>query len=240
MEESSPSATWWTEPDDESYYIGDARDSDAAEYETKKDKIRVAGEETVPEKRLGKVSNTYPPVFRAKPTESYLEWRRSVEFWICGEGGHIPSELIGPRMMVQLKDRAAQLVKHLDNKDVNGPNSKDIILKALERSPLIRQLDKHRMDEHRKRLLQLNRVWGESMESYVTRADIYRSHLAGLGTGLEMGEAFYVGHLLDYAWFTKRDRAMIKTKAGSDTDEALITSAMVELAPDLDGSKAFQ
>ena len=49
---------------------------------------------------------------------------------------------------MQLRDRAAQLVKHLDNRDVSGPDGKDIILKALERAPLIMQLDKHRVDEH--------------------------------------------------------------------------------------------
>ena len=69
-------------------------------------------------------------------------------------------ELIGPRMMVQLKDRAAQLVKHLENADVNKEDGKQIIFQALEASPLIKQLDKHRVDEHRRRLMALNRVWG--------------------------------------------------------------------------------
>jgi len=46
-------------------------------------------------------------VFRAKPQESYLEWKRSVEFWIAGEGDSLPPELVGPRMMVQLKDKAS-------------------------------------------------------------------------------------------------------------------------------------
>ena len=52
------------------------------------------------------ISSTYPP-FRKKPQESYVEWKGSVEFWIGGGGGQLPVELIGPRMMVQLKDRAA-------------------------------------------------------------------------------------------------------------------------------------
>ena len=45
-----------------------------------------------------------------------------MEFWIGGEGTQLPVELIGPRMMVQLKDRAAQLVKHLNIADVNQAN----------------------------------------------------------------------------------------------------------------------
>ena len=144
-------------------------------------------------------------------------------------------ELIGPRMMVQLRDRAAQLVKHLDNQDVSGPDGKDIILKALERSPLIRQLDRHRVDEHRRRLLQLSRAVNESIESYVTRASLCRSHLASMGSGFEMGETFFVGHVLDHARLSRRDRAMIKTEAGGEVDEQLVTSAMIELAPDLEG-----
>ena len=183
------------------------------------------------EKKSTQISNTYPPILRAKPTESYLEWRRSVEFWIGGEGGQLPKELIGPRMLVQLRDRAAQLVKHLDNKDVSGPDGKDVILRALERSPLIMQLDKHRVDEHRRRLLQLSRAVNESMESYVTRASIYRE-LSGMGSGLEIGETFFVGHLLDHARLSRRDRAMLKAKAGGEVNEALVTAAMIELAPD--------
>ncbi|CAE7901225.1 unnamed protein product, partial [Symbiodinium necroappetens] len=117
--------------------------------------VKVVGEG----RKSTKISNSYPPVFRAKPQESYAEWKRSVEFWIGGEGDQLPADLIGPRMMVQLKDRAAQLVKHLTNKDVNGADGKEKIFKALERAPIIRQLDKHRVDEHRRRLLQLSREW---------------------------------------------------------------------------------
>ena len=136
--------------------------------------VKVVGEDDVlkyGEKKQsgGRVSSTYPPVFRARPQESYSEWKRSVEFWIGGEGGQLPPELIGPRMMVQLRDRAAQLVKRLSNKDVNGPDGKDIIFKELERSPLIRQVDKHKIDEHRRRLMHLNRAPHESIESYITR-----------------------------------------------------------------------
>ncbi|CAE7843546.1 unnamed protein product [Symbiodinium necroappetens] len=196
-----------------------------------KGQVKVVGEG----RKSTKISNSYPPVFKAKPQESYAEWKRSVEFWIGGEGDQLPADLIGPRMMVQLKDRAAQLVKHLTNQDVNGPDGKDKIFKTLERAPIIRQLDKHRIDEHRRRLLQLSRAPSESMESYVTRASIYRSHLAGLDNSLEMGEAFYVGHLLDHARLSKRDRAMIKTKAGTETDEERVTGAMIDLALELEG-----
>ena len=51
--------------------------------------------------RKGKLSSSYPPIFRAKPGESYKEWRRSVDFWLGGEGNAIPAELIRPRIMFQ-------------------------------------------------------------------------------------------------------------------------------------------
>lgn len=108
-------------------------------------------------KLKGKASNSYPPIFRAKPGGSYRDWRRSVDFWLGGEGHQIPPEYIGPRIMVQLRDRAAQLVKHLNNSDVNTEDGMKKIFQVLERSPLVKQLDKHRVDQHRKRLMALNR-----------------------------------------------------------------------------------
>ncbi|CAE7238450.1 TY4B-J, partial [Symbiodinium sp. CCMP2456] len=208
----------------------------------RKGEVKVVGEDTILEKEKkigGRVSSTYPPTFRAKPQESYAEWRRAVEFWIGGEGSQLPPELIGPRMMVQLRDRAAQLVKRLSNADVNGPDGKEVIFRELEKSPLIKQVDKHKVDEHRRRLMQLNRAPHESVESYITRASLYRGQLLGLDSSLAMGEAFYVGHLLDHAHLSRRDRAMIKTKAGTDTDEHLVTSAMVELACELEGEPGY-
>ena len=178
--------------------------------EDRKGIVRVVGEENSIEKEKekkggGKVSNTYPPVFRARPQESYAEWKRSVEFWIGGEGSQLPAELIGPRMMVQLRDRAAQLVKRLTNEDVNGPDGKYVIFRELEKAPLIKQVDRHKVDEHRRRLMQLNRAPHESIESYITRASLYRGQLLGLDSSLAMGEAFYVGHLLDHAHLSRGD-----------------------------------
>ena len=146
----------------------------APEEEEEKGVVKVAGSGAGAERKgPGRVSNTYPPVFRARPQESYQEWRRSVEFWVGGEGNQLPVELIGPRMTVQLKDRAAQLVKHLQIADVHGLDGNEVIFRELEKSPLIKQVDRRRVDEHRRRLMQLSRAPGESMESYVTRAGVY-------------------------------------------------------------------
>ena len=189
-------------------------------------------------KAQGKVSSSSPPVFKAKQGENYREWKRSVKFWLRGEGQNLPTSLIGPRVMVQLRERAAQLVKHLEPEDVDGKGGLDLIFQVLEKSPLIRQSEKHRVDWHRKRLLNLSRMAGESLESYITRASLYRDQLAGLDASLSMGERFFVGHLLDHAKLTRRDKAMLKTHAGDET-EGGITSAMMELSGELEGEAGF-
>lgn len=139
------------------------------------------------------------------------------------------------RVMVQLRDRAAQLVKHLEPEDVANADGLEKIFAVLENSPLIGQSDKHikhRVDWHRKRLLSLTRVAGESLESYITRAGLHKNQLEGLDSALSMGEKFFVGHL-DHAKLTRRDKAMIKTHAGGE-QETSITSAMMELSAELE------
>ena len=81
-------------------------------------------------------------------------------------------------------------MKHLSNADVSGCGGKEVIFKAVEKAPIIRQLDRHRVDEHRRRLMQLSRAPGESMESYVTRAGIYRNHLTALTRRLRWATPF--------------------------------------------------
>ena len=189
-------------------------------------------------KTNGKVSSSYPPVFKAKQGESYRDWKRAVKFWLRGEGHQLPHHLVCPRVMVQLRERAAQLVKHLEPEDVDGKPGLELIFQTLEKSPLIRQSEKHRVDWHRKRLLNLNRLPGESLESYITRAGLYRSQLEGLDESLSMGERFFLGHLLDHAKLTRRDKAMIKTHAGAENESA-ITGAMMELAAELEGEAGY-
>ena len=86
------------------------------------------------------------------------EWKRGVDFWIRGEVGSLPDELIGPRVMVQLRDRAGQLVHHLSNADVNRTDGLQVIFQTLEKSPIIRQLDRRKIDQRRKRSMQLKRL----------------------------------------------------------------------------------
>ena len=186
----------------------------------------------------GRMNSSYPPIFNAKPGECYSDWKRGVGFWLAGEGRALPAEVIGPRIMVQLRFRAGKLVKQLTPAMVEGPDGKQIIFDALEKTPLIRQMDKNRIDQMRKKLTSLKRFAGESMASYITRASVYRMELAGESEAMEMGESFYVGHLLDNALLTKRDRALIRSKAFDDSEEQ-ITEAMLDLAVDLEGVQGF-
>lgn len=189
-------------------------------------------------KQLGKVSTSYPPVFRARQGENYRDWKRSVRFWLHGEGQQLPTSLVGPRVMVQLRERAAQLVKHLEPEDVNGKDGLDKIFTTLERTPIVKQNEKHRVDWHRKRLLTLNRFAGESLESYITRAGLYRDQLAGLDDSLDMGEKFFVGHPVDHARLTRRDKALVRTHA-LDEGEVAVTGAMMELSAELEGEPGY-
>lgn len=69
-----------------------------------------------------------------------------------------------------------------------------------------------------------------SLESFLNRADIYRKENQA-SPAYQVGEQFYLGHLLDAAKLTKRDLALIKAAAGGALeDETAVTFAMLELA----------
>ena len=70
--------------------------------------------------------------------------------------------------------------------------------------------------------LRLRRLPGESIESYVTRGSIYRTQLQALDNDMQMGEYFFTGHLLDGARLTRRDKVMIRTRAGSDSEDRTV------------------
>ena len=53
-----------------------------------------------------------------------------------------------------------------------------------------------------------------------------------------MGERFYVGHLMDHARLSRRDKVLVRARAGDETEEA-ITNALVELAAELEGEHGY-
>ena len=184
----------------------------------------------------GKVSTSYPPIFYARPGESWDDYWRSVTFWVASEGKSLPAEMRGPRLMQQLRERAGKIVQHLSVDKVSGPDGIDIIRREMEKSPIIKILDNRKVDKRRQKFMKLGRLPSESIESFLNRAEIYRRE-NDTSPEYHVGSKFYVGHLLDAAKLTKRDLALIKASTGGTLeDEDKVTTALLELADQLEGA----
>ena len=61
-----------------------------------------------------------------------------MSFWIASEGRALPAEMRGPRLMQQLRERAAKIVQHLTVEEVSGADGVDVIKKTIEASPIIK------------------------------------------------------------------------------------------------------
>lgn len=187
----------------------------------------------------GKIPSSYPPIFYARPGESWEEYWRSVTFWVASEGRSLPNKMQGPRLMQQLRERAAKIVQHLSVEQVSQSDGLDLIRRTIEASPIVKLLDQKRVDRRRQKFMKLSRLAGESLESFLNRADIYRRENQA-SPAYQVGEQFYLGHLLDAAKLTKRDLALIKAAAGGALeDETAVTFAMLELADQLEGVQGF-
>ena len=123
----------------------------------------------------GKISSTYPPIFCARPGESWEDYWRSVMFWLASEGKSIPLEMQGPCLMQQLRERAAKIVQRLTVDQVSSSDGINIIRKEMEKSPIIRILDNKKIDKRRQKFMRLARLPNESMEGFINRAEIYRT-----------------------------------------------------------------
>ena len=186
-----------------------------------------------------KLSSSYPPIFYARPGESWQEYWRTVEFWLASEGKSLPPEVQGPRLMQQLRERAAKIVQHLTVQEVAAEHGIDLIRQTMEKSPIIKILDTKKVDKRRQKFMRLGRLSGESIESFLNRAEIYRRENQS-SPDYTVGSKFYVGHLLDAAKLTKRDLALIKAAAGGSLEhEEPVTLALLDLAEQLEGLPHF-
>ena len=182
-----------------------------------------------------KLSSSYPPIFYARPGESWADYWRTVQFWLASEGRTLPAEVRGPRLMQQLRERAAKIVQHLTVCEVSGENGIEIIKATMEKSPIIKILDTKKVDKRRQKFMRLGRLPSESIESFLNRAEIYRRENQS-SPDYTVGSKFYIGHLLDAAKLTKRDLALLKAAAGGTLeDEEAVTVALLELADQLEG-----
>ena len=130
-----------------------------------------------------------------------------MEFWLGGEG-HIPEEYI----------------------DVNKSDGVQKIFDVLERSPLVEQLDKRRVDQQRKKLMALSRYAGSRAVSHVA-ASTGPSLLDWLPRWRWASGSMWA---FDGPCPPREERA----RAGNETEEA-ITNAMVELAAEPEGEHGF-
>ena len=186
-----------------------------------------------------KLSSSYPPIFYARPGESWQEYWRTVEFWLASEGKSLPPEVQGPRLMQQLRERAGKIVQHLTVQEVAAEGGINIIRQTMEKSPIIKILDTKKVDKRRQKFMRLGRLAGESIESFLNRAEIYRRENQS-SPDYTVGSKFYIGHLLDAAKLTKRDLALIKAAAGGSLEhEEPVTLALLDLAEQLEGLPHF-
>ena len=110
-----------------------------------------------------KIPSTYPPSFSANGDESYTHWKRAVQCWIAGEGRQLPEDVMGPRCLSVLKGRASVIVRHLKIEEVSKPGGLALVFKALEASPLVKELDGQRGEKAQREFLRCRRQSGESM-----------------------------------------------------------------------------
>ena len=183
-----------------------------------------------------KIPSTYPSAFTASPGESYKEWRRAVECWIAGEGGQLPSEVIGPRVLTVLKGRASVIVRHLKVEDVSKADGLRLVLRALEDSPMVRELDGQRGEKAQREFLRCKRQAGESMDSFIMRVQAQRAVMEEEDESFSVGDRFLVGYILDNAEITLKDRVMLLAAAQNQMTTAAIFPALRRMGPFLQGT----
>lgn len=137
--------------------------------------------------------------------------------------------------MQQLRERAGKIVQHLTVEQVSAENGITLIQQTMEKSPIIRLLDQKRVDQRRQKFVRMSRLSGESIESFLNRAEIYRQENQS-SPAYQVGSKFYVGHLLDAARLTKRDLALVKAASGGTLDEEdKVIGSLMDLADQLEG-----
>ena len=183
-----------------------------------------------------KISGTYPPAFSASPSESYLEWKRSVKCWIAGEGGQLPEEVMGPRCLAMLKGRASVIVRHLKIEEVSQSGGLDLVFQALESSPMVMELDGQPGEKAQREFLRCRRQAGESMESFLMRVQAQRAVMEEEDPTFAVGDRFLVGYILDHAELTLKDRVMVLAAAQNQMSSLSVFPALRRMGPFLQGT----
>ena len=113
-----------------------------------------------------------------------------MHFWVAGEGGVLPAEVIGPRTMTFLKGRAAILTKRLAIGDVAKDGGLQLIFDTLESSSLLPDLAGQRGERAQREFLRCRRSPGESIDSYLMRVEDQRDLKLEDNQDLTVGDKF--------------------------------------------------
>ena len=91
-------------------------------------------------------------------------WKAS-EGGTATEGGPIPLETVGPRIMTKLTDVAALACSYLTTERVAEADGEQLIYDTLGASPLIKELQVQAANNTQNEFLRLRREQNESMDS---------------------------------------------------------------------------
>ena len=186
--------------------------------------------------KFGRIPNSWPEQFSGEADgPTFPQWQRSNGLWIAGEDGQLPASVIGPRVLSVLFGTAGLVTNHLSAEDVQHEGGLELIYSVLEKSPLMKEMAGAKGDRVHSEFKALKRRTNESMDSFVTRAVLLRQELLRQDPNFGMGERFFVGHLLDGAQITGRDRAMVLGGAGHKLTESDVCDALRRLGPHLAG-----
>ena len=183
-----------------------------------------------------RIPSSYPASFAAQSTESYKEWKRAVQMWIAGEGGMLPCEVIGPRVLSVLKGRASILTRKLTVDEVSRPEGLALIFSTLESSSLVQELSGQRGERAQREFLQCKRAPHESLDSFLMRVEAQRDLMLEEDAEFAMGERFLVGYVLDNSELTQRDRVLVMAAAGNKLSTAAVYPALRRMGPFLQGT----
>ena len=200
------------------------------------DKTGANAPSNAPSKAKPRIPSSYPSSFAALPTESYKEWKRAVQMWIAGEGGMLPSEVIGPRVLSVLKGRASILTRKLSVDEVSKPEGLALIFSTLESSSLVQELSGQRGERAQREFLQCRRAAHESLDSFLMRVEAQRDLMLEEDAEFAMGERFLVGYVLDNSELTQRDRVLVMAAAGNRLSTSAVYPALRRMGPFLQGT----
>ena len=115
--------------------------------------------------------------------------------------------------------------------EVNKVGGLDLVFKALEASPMVKELDGQRGEKAQREFLRRRRQASESMESFIMRVQAQRSVMEEEDSTFAVCDRFLVGYILDHAELTLKDRVMVLAAAQNQMTSDSIFPALRRMGP---------